>query len=111
LSAEEKKRKHCQAHMTTALASVVASGDMFTMLTVDQIQKEGTAKPMTEHLRRSDFEPANRKKMFESKYVNKWIKGEKKELAKTMISLHLISPWKHKMVKQLQIISFIVILV
>ena len=81
LSADENKRKHRQAHMTTALAAAVASGDMFTMLAVDQIQKEGTTKPTAEHLRRPDFEPANRKQMLETKYVNKWIAGEKEELA------------------------------
>ena len=52
--------------MTTALAAAVASGDMFTMLAVDHIQKEGTAKPTAEHLRRPDFEPANRKQMLET---------------------------------------------
>ena len=81
LSAEENNRKHRQAHMTTALAAAVASGDMFTMLAVDHIQKEGTAKPTAEHLRRPDFEPANRKQMLETQYVNKWIEGEKEELA------------------------------
>ena len=63
------------------LAAAVASGDMFTMLAVDHIQKEGTAKPTAEHLRRPDFEPANRKQMLETQYVNKWIEGEKEELA------------------------------
>ena len=81
LSAEVNNRKHRQAHMTTALAAAVASGDMFTMLAVDHIQKEGTAKPTAEHLRRPDFEPANRKQMLETQYVNKWIEGEKEELA------------------------------
>ena len=57
--------------MTTALAEAVASGDMFTMLAVDQIQKKSTAKPTAEHLRRPDFKPANRKQMLEIKYVNK----------------------------------------
>ena len=54
--------------MTTALAAAVASGDMFTMLAVDQIQKESTAKPTAEYLRRPDLEPANRKQMLETKY-------------------------------------------
>jgi hypothetical protein len=76
LSAEENNRKHRQAHMTTALAAAVASGDMFTMLAVDHIQKEGTAKPTAEHLRRPDFEPANRKQMLQTQYVNKWVEGE-----------------------------------
>ena len=71
LSAKENKRKHRQAHMTTALAAAVASGDMFTMLAVDKIQMESTAKPTAEHLRRPDFKPANRKQMLESKYVIK----------------------------------------
>ena len=71
LSAEENNRKHRQAHMTTALAAAVASGDMFTMLAVDHIQKEGTAKPTAEHLRRPDFEPANRKQMLKTQYVKK----------------------------------------
>jgi hypothetical protein len=43
LRAEENKRKHRQAHMTTALAAAVASGNMFTTLEVDQIQ--GIAQP------------------------------------------------------------------
>ena len=77
LSAEENKRKHRQAHMTTALAAAVASGDMFTIMAVDKIQKESTAKPTAEHLRRPDFKQANRKQMLETKYVNKWIEGEK----------------------------------
>jgi Reverse transcriptase (RNA-dependent DNA polymerase) len=81
LSAKKNKRKHRQAHMTTALAAAVVLGGMFTMLAVDQIQKEDTAKPTAERLRRSDFEPANRKQMLETQYVNKWIEGEKKELA------------------------------
>ena len=68
LSTEENKRKHCQAHMTTALVAAVASGDMFTMLAVDQIQKEGTAKPREEHLKRPDFEPANRKQTCGTRY-------------------------------------------
>ena len=63
MSADENKRKHRQAHMTTALAAAVASGDMLTIKAVDQIQKEGTAKPTAEHLRRPDFEPVNRKQM------------------------------------------------
>ena len=84
MSADENKRKHSQAHMTTALAAAVASGDMFTMLAVAQIQKEGTAKPTADHLRRPDFEPANRKQMLETKYANKWIEGEKEELASIM---------------------------
>jgi hypothetical protein len=45
LSAAEHKRKHRQAHMTTVLAAAAASGDVFTLLAVDQIQKESTAKP------------------------------------------------------------------
>ena len=51
------------------------------MLAVDQIQKESTAKPTAEYLRRPDLEPANRKQMLESKYALKWIEGEKEELA------------------------------
>jgi hypothetical protein len=81
LSAEENKRKHRQAHMTTALAAAVASVDMFIISVVGHIQKEGTAKPTAEHLRRPDFNPANRKQMLETQYVNKWIEGEKEELA------------------------------
>jgi hypothetical protein len=49
--------------MITALAAAVASGDMFTMLAIDQIQKKGTAKPTAEHLRRPYFKPVNRKQM------------------------------------------------
>jgi hypothetical protein len=66
LFAKENKRKHRQAHMSTALAAAVASGDMLTRLAVDQIQKEVTAKPTAEHLRRPDFEPANRKQILET---------------------------------------------
>ena len=40
--------------MTTALAAAVSSGDMFTNLAVDQIQKEGTTKPRAEHMQRED---------------------------------------------------------
>jgi hypothetical protein len=50
------------------------------MLAVDQIQKEGTAKLTAEHPRCSNFKPANRKQMLESKYVKKWIEGEKEKL-------------------------------
>ena len=54
---------------------------MFTMLAVDHTHKEGTANPTADYLRRPDFEPANRKQMLESKYVQKWIDREKEELA------------------------------
>ena len=64
-----------QAHMTTALAAAVAFGDMFTMLAVDPIRNEGTAKPTKIHLWRPDFKPANHNQMLECKHWNKWIKG------------------------------------
>ena len=50
LSAGTKDSSHRQAHMTTALAAAVSSGDMFTNLAVDQIQKKGTTKPRAEHV-------------------------------------------------------------
>ena len=56
LSAGTKDSSHRQAHMTTALAAAVSSGDMFTNLAVDQIQKEGTTKPRAEHIQREDFD-------------------------------------------------------
>ena len=69
LSAEENKRKHRQAHMTTSLAAAVVSSNMFTMLAFDQIQREGTGKPTAEHIRPLDFEPANGEQLLETKYV------------------------------------------
>jgi hypothetical protein len=56
LSAGSKDSSHLQAHMTTALAAAVSSGDMFTNLAVDQIHKESTTKPRSEHMQREDFE-------------------------------------------------------
>jgi hypothetical protein len=63
LSAEENKINHSQAHMITALAAAAAaaaSGDMSSMLAVDQIQKKSTATPTAEYLRRLVYTPANR---------------------------------------------------
>ena len=53
LSAGTKDSLHRQAHVTTALAAAVSSGDMFTNLAVDQIQKEGTTTT-------KDFKPPTR---------------------------------------------------
>jgi hypothetical protein len=44
---------------------------MITMLAINQIQKECTAKPTAEHLRRPALEPAKRKLMLEIKTVPK----------------------------------------
>ena len=46
--------------MTTALAAAVSSGNMFTNMAVDRIQKEGITKPRAEHMQREDFEPPTR---------------------------------------------------
>ena len=44
LSAGTKDSSHRQAHMTTALAAAVSSGDMFTNLAVDQIHKKANSR-------------------------------------------------------------------
>ena len=80
LSAETKDSLHRQAHMTTALAAAVSSGDMFTNLAVDQIQKEGTTKPRAEHMQREDFEPPTREFMQQCAFRDKWEAGEQEEL-------------------------------
>ena len=80
LSAGTKDSSHRQAHMTTALAAAVSSGDMFTNLAVDQIQKEGTTKPRAEHMQREDFEPPTREYMQQCAFRDKWETGEQEEL-------------------------------
>ena len=80
LSAGSKDSSHRQAHMTTALAAAVSSGDMFTNLAVDQIQKEATTKPRAEHMQREDFEPPTREYMQQCAYKDKWEAGEQEEL-------------------------------
>ena len=78
LSAGKKDSSHCQAHMTTVLA--VSSGDMFTILTVDQIEKEVTTKPREEHMQREDIEPPTRGYMQQCAYRDKWEAGEQVKL-------------------------------
>ena len=80
LSAGTKDSLHRQAHMTTALAAAVSSGDMFTNLAVDQIHKELTTKPRSEHMQREDFEPPTREYMQQCAYKVKWEAGEQEEL-------------------------------
>ena len=80
LSAGSKDSSHRQAHMTTALAAAVSSGDMFTNLAVDQINKESTTKPRSEHMQREDFEPPTRGYMQQCAYRDKWEAGEQEEL-------------------------------
>ena len=66
--------------MTTALAATVSSGDMFTNLAVDQINKESTTKPRVEHMQREDFEPPTRECMQQCAYRDKWEAGEQEKL-------------------------------
>ena len=79
LSAGTKSNQHRQAHMTTALAAAVLSGDMFTTLAVDEIHKESTTKQRAEHMLREDFEPPNREYMQQCAAKDKWEAGEREE--------------------------------
>jgi hypothetical protein len=71
---------HRQAHMTTALAAAVLSGDMFTNLAVDQIHKVETTKQRAEHMQRKDFKPPTREYMQQCAYRDKWKAREQEEV-------------------------------
>ena len=92
LSEGTKASSHRQAHMTTALAAAVSSGNMFTNLAVDQIQKETTTKQRAEHMQREDFEPPTREFMQQCAFRDKWEAGEQEELR----SIEKDAVWREK---------------
>ena len=68
------------SQVATTIAAAATSGDMFSMLAVDEIKRQEVLVPSSETLLLPDYEPSQRKYMLMCDKHLEWKVGEQEEI-------------------------------
>jgi hypothetical protein len=74
---------HAEAHLAqvaSTIAAAATSGDMYSMLAVDEIKKQDVIVPSKETLLLPDYEPSQQNYILQCDKHKKWMIGEQEEI-------------------------------